>query len=404
MSSPQHEREMLLSDALDGMLDDGSQAEFVRLLTIDSSFAKDFEDLRTIREDLRCSFADIRPLKISDEAVGRIHAAILAADVPKMLVTTRDAVAANRHGGRLVRRVTVAAVLAATLLLAVKWIPAKDKNANPPRDAIAVVDNDRMQSMDASEPEFPKQSAMDTPASKDDISPILAETKPQTPANGTAIPVPPIGSVMTNPTADSVVANVDAKTNDSETRYMPSVVLVVSVKLSPIGRDELAVEQALRQADIAINRNNSLGNEVVACLRQANMLESPSATALPSGRPIVKLLYLEGSATRIDQLIDSFLSDPRLFESVELGLVTDPPLLAAMIDMREIDPTKITRGGLAQDLLPADGHEISLQSDVPFAAITKDSLGGMLEMASPDAMTSAGSGDDFQSQVLLLVN
>jgi len=261
-----------------------------------------------------------------------------------------------------------------------------------------------MQSMDASEPEFPKQSAMDTPASKDDISPILAETKPQTPANGRAIPVPPIGSVMTNPTADSVVANVDAKTNDSETRYMPSVVLVVSVKLSPIGRDELAVEQALRQADIAINRNNALGNEVVACLRQANMLESPSATALPSGRPIVKLLYLEGSATRIDQLIDSFLSDPRLFESVELGLVTDPPLLAAMIDMREIDPTKITRGGLAQDLLPADGHEISLQSDVPFAAITKDSLGGMLEMASPDAMTSAGSGDDFQSQVLLLVN
>jgi len=78
MSLPNTERELLLSTALDGELTADEQAAFDSELAIDPALADELRELRSLRSDLRLSFASLTNQPLSGDAAARIMAAVNA--------------------------------------------------------------------------------------------------------------------------------------------------------------------------------------------------------------------------------------------------------------------------------------------------------------------------------------
>jgi len=148
-----------------------------------------------------------------------------------------------------------------------------------------------------------------------------------------------------------------------------------------------------------------MGSEVVSHLQDANIID----TATLDGNAVAKLFLVEASAKRIDHLMSYLMSDPQSFGTVGLSLATQPPLLASVGDLRDIDPTKVRQSqpiSVARGIVAADQRSISIDPSYVFIPLSREMVdAGLMNAAAPanSVSASAGNADDFPSQLLLLV-
>lgn len=440
MSLQNTNRETLLSAALDGELSVHEQAEFDRALAADPTFAREYEELQSLRTDVKAAFAGLREQKLSPDFASRVTAAAYAQAesvrgvrlTPSSTVTAPSTRASEGHAGHdraSWLRGGVALALAASMLLAFGFWN---------RDPVALQQGPPVELNEAT-------GDLSTGQLPDAMMGLLAETKPSLdkpqsgePNNGEpssgepgndelanqespkAMGIKPLPEVLeveqgdAPGTSDMIAATIpsdgaaasgDAVSGDVK-REPLSVVLVLAVELTAQGQQTSALQEALAAAEIRLNKDSVMGSEVVTHLQEASVI-----SAADEGSD-AKLYFIEASAKRIDRFMTQLMSTPDSFAAVGLSLATDPPLLAAVGDLREIDPTKIRQEpnvGFAKGLVGRQGEPLRLDPEYVFLPLDRQTVeSGALrapsDFASPSVNASPGvNADDFPSQLLLLV-
>lgn len=421
MSLPNHNRETLLSAALDGELTAQEQADFDREIAADASFAHEFDELQTLRTDLQSCFSELRKQKLSPGAADRIVAAAIAESPrsgisrPPVSPAALDDGSDKLNGSTRIQWIAATLALAASMLIAVTlW--NRDETNVPPRNSFAKLDAESKPSV-ADRVPTDRNTAPDIASSLEPRTPdvvAIAANQPKVTTDLESAEEPTVAPKVMGikPNGPAVsdsnsIASSSPKSEASSIDRQPlNVVLVLSVELTQAGRDQLALQEALRSTDIRLGENSVMGNDVVSHLQSANVIDSTNAETTNGA----KLFFIEASAKRIDRFMNHLMSNPDLFASVGLGLATEPPLLAAVGELREFDPTKIRQDGnvgIARDIVSADRRSLSIDSQYPFIPLSSDVVdSGILQ----SSMAPAGSSDasesaveDFPSQLLLLV-
>ncbi len=397
MPSSNTDREMLLSAALDGELSVQEQSEFDRLISLDPTFAGEFEELKALRNDLRLCFAEWRNQSLPVGATQRIVAAAIG---------TTDGLAPPADDSSLPRSakakwIIPALALAASVLIGFGlWTRDQIQGSSTP-NLIAQV-----------EPEKPFSSLSQTDLSQGTPSELAIASVEETGSRPKVMGITPMPNhsitardVATGDNAPMIDKPglpqtpdpaLVAQADEPKAQREPlGVVLVLSIKLSQTGRDELALQAALRATDIRLGKDGIMGANVVSHLQTAKVIDTSIAAESPTS---AKLYFIEASAKRIDRLFSIVMSDSRSFESVGLGLATEPPVLAAVGDLREIDATKIRQDdspGFARGLVAADGKPVFVDPAYPLIPLNRETGGADLEQLN--------TGDDFPAQLLLFV-
>lgn len=407
MPLPTPDREMLLSAALDGELSVQEQAEFDRLLVADSTFAEEFQSLQSLRSDLRLGLAELRWHALPVGATERIVAAAMASGLSSgaASVTPVQPLTRSDRG-----KWAAVFVLAASMMIAVtiwsRQTPTSSIARVEPQPPVeTITDHDTNRPPDG---EPPTQAAV---VDVESIASEAVEDRSQ-PKVMSIKPVPKSAQAQ-EPLAQAVATSDVARETEMDTtiasgspeRARLKVVLLLAVELTQQGRDQLALQEALRATDIRLGQESVMGSEVVTHLQQANVIDSVAGSDPISG----KLYFIEASAKRIDRLMTYLMSNQESFAAVGLSLADNPPLLAAVSDLREIDPTNVRQSGdigRARDLVAADGKALAVDPAHLFLPLDRDTVdSGLLRAANsdPNPNGSANVVDDFPSQLLLFV-
>ncbi len=391
MSLPNPERELLLSAALDGELSGVEQAQFDRAVADDPALAREYEELQTLCATLRHGFAELRTQTMPPGAADRIVAAAMSGSAPTSV--------ADQTAQPNPWKWAAALSLAASTLVAISlWSRSTGPKAvallDNPASADAVVQNDIDKPLVDESPEskrsIPEMIAVVEAATPPETPPKLMGIKP-TPE---AAPVP--SSIANLGVTASAAASMEPAADKLEVKSL-ALVLMVSVELTQAGRDQSALQEALRVSDIRLNRDSVMGSEVVSQLRSSNVID----TAANSSASTAKLYLIDASAKRIDELISILTADKDSFDSVGFGLADDLPLLAAISELPEVDPTQVLQTGVARDLTAADGKSLSISPNYPLAPLDKEfAATGLTQSLNPP---TANASNDPPSQLLLLV-
>jgi hypothetical protein len=430
MSSSNSDRETLLSAALDGDLSVQEQSEFDRLIAKDPTFAEEFQELQTLREDLRFCFSDLRNRALPVAATNRILAAV-AAEGERLLELKQNAPLLNTGSSRKIadqgtrpakaKQIMAVLALAASVMIAFGiWNRVKTQTSKPDLVAQLPLEKPSSQSV-ASLPKVvgdTEPSVVQPEVSKVEsiaiAAPAETESRPKvmgiSPTTDRSIKADLVATAADDPLPKvESLMNVDAPVPAAE-RQPLSVVLVMAIELTASGRDGLALQEALRATDIRLDKDSVMGENVVSHLRSANVID---ASVGAEGPATSKLYLVEASAKQLDRFITNMLSDSRSFQSVGLSLAFEPPLLAAVGDLREFNPINVrqdTPVGVARGLVAADGVSLSVDPAFSFAPLNRDDVAesGVMQLAMPaemqvDSHGTSSSGEDFPAQLLLLV-
>jgi negative regulator of sigma E activity len=426
MSLPNTNRETLLSAALDGELSVQEQLEFDRELASDPSFAREFAELQSLRLELKASLSPLREQRPSQDFASRVVAAAFeqaapsAATMPLRPATTNaDSVPRGSW-----RRVATACALAASVLIAL-GIWNRDRVSElfskPSQNSLAQLNID---------PLMPKAETLKADINTGLVSPaetpeMLASGKPE--ANALVENEPPkVMGIKPLPDADATtiapeelvkptmpapesIASVDPlvtppvpsseKPATSGNREPLQLILVLAVEMTDEGRDQMAVQEALRATDIRLGADSIVGSQVVSHLRDTDVVKTDT-----NGKQ-AKIYFIEASAKQIDRFITRLMTSPQAVASVGMSLAMEPPLLAAIGDLREIDPTKIRQdapAGFARDIRVNGDQAVSFDSKA-FAPMDRDiAISDLLQTQEPVGDAPA-SGDDTPAQLLLIV-
>jgi hypothetical protein len=389
------EREMLLSAALDSELSVREQAEFDRALQDEPEFAREFEELKNIRADLRRGLAAMRSQKMPAGAVDRIVAAAMDQSVGPASHSITPAKPTSPTDSRKWLLPAVVGLAAAMLIALSLW--GRGDVSRP----VALLDSSFKSSVPEDQPEPSK-----TPASSKEPDalpePIMVpETRDVPEASDQDLPrnrstvAPP--KVMGLSKAD--ISDTNEQSMDKPARQPLSLVLVLSVELTEKGHERLSLQEALRTTNIRLSGDSLMKSDVVTHLRDAKVID----TQANSAESTAKLYFIEASAKRIDEFLTYLMTDKESFASVGLSLASEPPLLAAVGDLREIDPTQVQQTGMARHLASSDGRPLSVDSSFPFIPLSQDIVESGLTQSAVAPQPSANTVDDFPSQLLLLV-
>jgi len=434
MSSANNNREMLLSAALDGELSVNEKLEFDRLISNDQTFASEFEELQALRADLRLCFSDLRNQTLPPGATQRIVAASMA-EADRSREATQP-VTHQTNAGPFSRSAktrwvaTVLALAASVLVVIGVWSREKTQAITTP----SLLAQLEPENSDVAQPFEPEK--LSTPLVAEAPTPELAASVPAEPrpepkpmaddvkSIAATVPTTPESRPKTMGIKPDALATADAKPKEhvgepeasvdprkpAVKRVPLAVVLMFSVELTQSGRDADALDEVLEASGIRLDKESAIGADVVSKLTTANVIK----TAVGAENSVAsKLYFIEASAKQLDRFMTSVLSDSRSFGTVGMSLVDEPPVLVAVGNLREIDPTKVRQGapaGFARGLVAADGATWSINPTFAFAPLTRDDVvdSGVMQLAMPadiglDSNGSASTGEDFPAQLLLLV-
>lgn len=439
MPLSESEKELLLSAALDGALSPDEQAMLDQWFQEDPSALRQYEEMAEVRAQLRTALAPLRQAKLGERFAQRVvEAAIqqaqtenLSANHPLVRLagptaSATETTATGRAGSAAAWRwAAVGGVLAASLLLALSWgrpwrdapvdpqelaqaDPNELRSADPAIEELAADnrsgDGDAAAVVDPATPEVPGGRAESEPATPSALAGGPQTGTPRRPSAATSAgeqteleSPPPAPATMLAESAPAVpVPPSDAEDQSASQRVPLVAVLVVSVELTQEGRDSLALLQALRAADIQLGPAGAVEEQVVAQLRQSQVIETTA------GASSAKLYYIEAPAKQLDRFLLRLMADKSSFASFGFSIADSPGVLASVADWREVDPTTLRHAdtqGLARDLVAADGTPLAIDQGPAFVPMPREM--GTAGLLTPAADTS--SGEDVDSQILLLI-
>ncbi len=451
MPLPIHHRESLLSAALDGKLSDQEQLEFDQFAADDPSLLSELNDLRQLRDDLRANLAGLRAQRLASGSVERIVEAAFSqspnrqgshkVSLPVEVAPASSVLPHRQRIGAGRRWAAAALALAASLFVMVSL----NKQHGSPRvlkSNVATLDGAQLNAPDLIAKNIPLDSGVPSDASAASalsgtaVAAADQTLSPQQLASDSPVPDASRPKVMGISSTNSEIASggtrgvedmvtqdmlaVDANTKTLESNPSGSPadamvkdraplghVIVLSVELTQVGRERLALQEALRTSDIRLGKDNVVSPHVLASLQNEMIIDGSA----DSNGSTERLFLIEASAKRIDRLMTYLMSNSESFDSIGFTILSEPPLLAAVGELREIDPTKVRNdspSGLARNLVITEGRSLPLARDLDFIPLSQDLVSsGMMGIETPEAVgnqtPSTSALDDFPSQLLLQV-
>ena len=364
MSLPKDLRDQLLSAYLDDALSADEQSRVDRLLDSDPDARDELDSLRQLRSSLRdvarsdsdatlgTHFAD----RVLGAAVAQARSEGLAEDHPLVRLaeqpsTTRAPAASPAWltGGLLVG-------LAASIALAVIMVRPQDDSGS--RIALAPGGSDVVSPLPEDPPSVMPEVApridlaQQSPGADgqpesvivEDVPPEVADVRPQVAPSVESIAdvEPPAVEVMepksvqpesVEPIRESPAPMVAGTDLDERAIGTGSLICVLDVRRTPQGRQNRAVESALRTASIASANRKELAPDVVSSI-------DPDAVEPVGDEDEVSVIYLHVDGKKFDHLHRVLWQDQQGVESVRIHFSMDKRF-TQVADSLRVDPTAV---------------------------------------------------------------
>lgn len=243
------------------------------------------------------------------------------------------------------------------------------------------------------EPMSPDALAADDAAAQDSLAANDASAMRRSTGDASA-------SAMRSGSSDAAAAAVMATDPDAlapptaDGAMMLSVVMVVSVELTPAGRQSLALLQALRESDIRMGADGLLSDQVLDGLRTDGAVDFGDAAEVAGESS--RLYFVEAPAKQIDQFLMRLMADADSFASIGLSITDEPAVMASISGWATVESDDSS--AVARDLVVADGNRVAFKQGDAIMPLPRDDAGAeTLEMLTPPDF------GDAKSQLLLLV-
>lgn len=216
-------------------------------------------------------------------------------------------------------------------------------------------------------------------------------------ADGT--PQPTAGALGSEPADISAAESPRAAAGQAALR----AVLVYEVQLTPLGREREVINRALREAQIRAADQRAVDEALVGYLRSGGMVgESQGESAVENGG--VSIMFLEGSGRRLEKLMLTLLAAQEEVQSVGFSLAMDPPVMAAVDSLRQVEPTDIR-----SEAVEAIAQPLSLEGTAGGASFTAGNRSysplqrDSLEMISAMGSMSGSDQPDITASTFLII-
>lgn len=392
----------MLSGYLDGALDTAMRSDLEDLLRDDSELGRRVRDqlneMQALSQSLRqlsrrdagvrldSSFAD----RVLNEAVSRAREEGLSADHPLVRVAEQP-MRALGTGGVAWHRKAIASVLAVAASIGlVAWSVSMRGDPEPGLDEVAMADSN---SRDVAAPvegpnliEEPMERAaglrvadsaksVEVDGISDSADVVVVEPATEMIASQAVSPnqneiMKPLGAINQQSTmGPPAVAPFDHSSFDRSStvsvsptvRSRPAAVIVLDVRQSDAGRDSDSVRRALAASEISSTNKHPVNRPIAEAATNAAGVASSER---------VSLMYLEASASKLDNFYLAMLQDSEGIESVSLSLAMDAPIMDSIEELRpEAETVAVTE---------LDGNQEAVEGlvkrvdQLPFAPLNRD--------------------------------
>ncbi|GAA4461232.1 hypothetical protein [Novipirellula rosea] len=447
MSVPKDILDSLLSAYMDDALSADERTRVDQMLRDDASVASELEQLIQLRESLRQIRDEDRNVtlpanfaqSVIEATVARGRAEGLSDDHPVMRLSEQPSPMVSRERTSVWRVVAPLAAIAASLAIAFfATRPGVDGDPvallDPEVDQVATADelNPATTAEITSNPDSAKTEPGDTMIAaadgnnnRDVTIDALAEASVATRgadgvnADGATVDEGTVGEAAVEKVdqdtgmriasvspavkavgPDAAINSDDRKLGDRKPAAADVVaikaMLVLDVRRTMDGRNTRSVETAMELTGIDSASRKAVDENVVRFANE-NKADDESASS-------ASVLYLEAPAKQLDQFILRLIADEQGIESVSMTIANDPPLVAMIQSLRDVDPTKIKHSTSWQLDAGADGTNAlaSHLSDRPYVRLNS-ATANMAVAGSVDESGSASTSSDIIGRVLVIV-
>ncbi|EMI15363.1 hypothetical protein RMSM_07692 [Rhodopirellula maiorica SM1] len=422
---------------MDDALSEDERTRVEQMLRDDANVASELEQLIQLRESLRQIRDEDRNVtlpanfaqSVIEATVDRGRAEGLSDDHPVMRLSEQPSPMVTRERVSVWRVVAPLAAIAASLAIAffatrpgadldpVALIdpeidqiataealsPSSEIESNP---TLATADPGAAMNMDAVTPDnFPSPNASPDSNSLGPNSPSPGSPRPGSVAiekvdsdssnNDTEMRI-----AANSPNVETIESDAAIKRNETDAASADVVaikaMLVLDVRRTMDGRNTRSVETAMELTGINSASRKTVDDSVVRFAKE-NQADDESASS-------AGVLYLEAPAKQLDQFILRLIADEQGIESVSMTIANDPPLVAMIKSLRDVDPTTVKHSTSWQ--LDAGVHGTnalaSHLSDRPYVRLNS-ATANMAMVGSVDESGSASTSSDIIGRVLVIV-
>lgn len=200
------------------------------------------------------------------------------------------------------------------------------------------------------------------------------------------LPIPAITSpaitspAITSPAITSSAAKSTVGMSSGKTSNRLSILMVLDVRRTDLGRSEQSVRRAMRLASLTASSQHDISE---------GLAESAASAVGVSVDESVGLMFLEGPSKKIDDFYLNLFKDEAGIASVSFALAMDAPMLAK-IDEGRVDPTTIRHDGNGSVELVGDqemlGAFIGQLDALNFSEMERDASLSMPLSNGPDEL------------------
>lgn len=429
MSAPEPNFDQLLSDHLDGRLDQADAQMLQQSMRENPVLQSQFDLMRADREAVRTLFASQQSTgpRLSSDFAARVLAESRRRGLPSV-----EAVPSNKrttapagptvlccqepqvsaHQRPLAWIIGLVATAAAILLIVslttrerrleqkaaaiAQRVPAAQSPSVPQRSGDPLPHGDH-----GGEPTSTSEVASAPVELQSDLLRVPDASEPPQPSSTVAASMPAPAERLERsarlPPASVPSASVAAASETPVLGESPFAggMIVYDVRLSPQGRQTNVMSEAMRQVGLDDVPRMPVNREVIAAAKRADTFDEDAK---------FQVIYVQASAKRVDRLFLNLLREPKLVEAVRLSLVTDAPILKKANRLARVDATKVRHEDQfsfelennASNELAAFRELLGEQSFEPLPPVASRAA-----ISQPDSLSSTGS--DVISHVLILV-
>ncbi|MBB3204724.1 hypothetical protein FHS27_000491 [Rhodopirellula rubra] len=427
MSAPVPDIDQLLSDHLDGRLDENDVQTLEARLRDDAALRSQYDAMLADRQSLKEIFvsSEKTQTRLPADFASRVLAESRRrglnieseSTTESNLVRPRTSSELASSGRMRIIAGVVTSAAAVLLLISLNWNGRTDVNsiqsiaqnddgsATMPAELPEVTSIDQQPSAVVVGGDEPNTGAGVVP---NGVAPSMMAVTPDVEPDESSVKVD-VMDVAPKPAAASVAsselpAGVDASSSVSvgaddspmfASSSLAGAMMVYDVRLSQKGRVTGVFSQAMQRNGLDESSREPLNRDVIAAAKSAEVFDQDES---------FQIIFLQASAKKVDRLFLDLLKDSESVESVGLSLVTDTPILRMTDQLTHVDSTEVKhQQPISLELgNGADDKELETLRDLLGEQnfMPLNAMAGNVDAAS-ESLSSSGS--DVISRVLILV-